>query len=142
MGKKGKSLKSIDIYGETKGFNFGGEGSFQTYLGLCLTLFTLFIFVAYSLHRVNALVTRDDTVTRSTISYDSYDTEKVTSIDDIGLNLAFGIAKTNGESQELLSDYFDLQVFIETTDVSGGVFRQPVQTTACPEEIEADYTAP
>ena len=133
MGKKGKSLKSIDIYGETKGFNFGGEGSFQTYLGLGLTLFTLFIFVAYSLHRVNALVTRDDTVTRSTISYDSYDTEKVTSIDDIGLNLAFGIAKTNGESQELLSDYFDLQVFIETTDVSGGVFRQPVLTTPCPE---------
>ena len=107
MARKGKSLKSIDIYGVTKGFNFKGEGSFQTYLGFVLTLFTLFIFVSYSLHRVSVFATRGDTVTRSTINYDAFDTEKLTSIDDIGLNLAFGIAKNNA-SEELLRDYFEL----------------------------------
>ena len=48
MGKRGRSLKRLDMYGTSIGFNFGESDTYQTYFGASLTIIVVILIIYYS----------------------------------------------------------------------------------------------
>ena len=60
--KLGNRIKSVDIFGESVGFNIGGETStHKTYFGSLLTLVIIAITVTYAFKRYNVMSDYGDT---------------------------------------------------------------------------------
>ena len=76
MGRLGDLFKSIDLYGESIGFEIGGESSFTSYLGAFVTLIILVITFSYAIQCFETMRFYQDTTHLSSLDI-SINAEKV-----------------------------------------------------------------